>query len=189
MADKSEPWPHEDERQFRDALAYTAAETGFSARLIEKDYFCSIVLSELQPLFGSGLVFKGGTALSKVHAGFHRLSEDLDFGISIDGNTTQAERRAAIKDAKEYLHEMAVRLSWLSELNPLTGANRSTQYNGAYAYTSRITGEQETIKIEIALREPVVEAVESRGAETILMDPLSGKRWLVADSGRRDVAS
>jgi hypothetical protein len=31
---------HEDPVLFREALSFTAAETGFTARLIEKDYFC-----------------------------------------------------------------------------------------------------------------------------------------------------
>jgi predicted nucleotidyltransferase component of viral defense system len=174
MAETSGPLPLEDEQQFSAALSYTAAQTGFIPRLIEKDYFCSIILRELRPLFESGLVFKGGTALSKVHASFHRLSEDLDFMISMKAEAAQADRRAAIKEVKEYLQGMAARLPWLRELTPLTGANRSTQYNGTYAYTSLISGEPDTIKIEIALREPVLDGVEWRDAATILMEPLSG---------------
>ena len=179
MPDAPEYLPHEDAKQFSDALGHTASETGFNARLIEKDYYCSVILRELRPLFEHGLVFKGGTSLSKVYAGFHRLSEDLDFAISIDSAATQSIRREAIKDAKAYLHEMAARLSWITEVQPLTGANKSTQYNGTYAYTSHITGEKDTIKIEIGLREPMLEAVETRSAETILIDPLRSKRALV----------
>src|SRR5262245_44864651 len=72
------PWYHEDLRRFRDALTLTEAESGFSARLIEKDYYCSLLLLDLSGPFEQGLVFKGGTCLSKVHADFFRLSEDLD---------------------------------------------------------------------------------------------------------------
>jgi predicted nucleotidyltransferase component of viral defense system len=180
MAERSDPLPHEDARQFIAALGYTAAQTGFSVRLIEKDYYCSIILRELQPLFEMGLVFKGGTALSKVYAGFHRLSEDLDFVISIDSAATQSIRRETIKGAKAHLQGMTARLSWITEVQPLAGANKSTQYNGTYAYTSHITGEQDTIKIEIGLREPVVEPVERHPAETILINPLSAKRALVS---------
>ena len=178
MAERSGPLPHEDERQFSAALTFTAAQTRFNPRLIEKDYFCSIILGELRPLFESGLVFKGGTALSKVHADFHRLSEDLDFMISIKAEATQGERRTAIKDVKEHLQEIVAGLPWLTEVKPLTGANRSTQYNGTYAYASRISGEADKIKIEIALREPVLESVEWREAATILMDPLTATRAL-----------
>jgi Nucleotidyl transferase AbiEii toxin, Type IV TA system len=77
------PWYHEDLPRFRGALTLTEAETGFSSRLIEKDYYCSLLLDDLPGPFQQGLVFKGGTCLSKVHAEFFRLSEDLDFCISV----------------------------------------------------------------------------------------------------------
>jgi len=35
---------HEDPSLFREAVNFTAAETGFSSRLVEKDYFCSVLL-------------------------------------------------------------------------------------------------------------------------------------------------
>ena len=38
---------HEDADLFRAALSYTQSETGFSARLVEKDYYCSLVLADL----------------------------------------------------------------------------------------------------------------------------------------------
>ncbi len=34
---------HEDADLFREAVRFTQSETGFIARLIEKDYFCSIL--------------------------------------------------------------------------------------------------------------------------------------------------
>jgi len=61
---------------FLEAVNFTTAQTGFSPRLIEKDYFCTVLL---QYLATSGvLVFKGGTCMAKVHAEFYRLSEDLE---------------------------------------------------------------------------------------------------------------
>lgn len=42
---------HEDPSLFREAVNFTAAETGFTSRLVEKDYFCSVLLdSELRPV-------------------------------------------------------------------------------------------------------------------------------------------
>jgi hypothetical protein len=38
---------HEDAALFRAAVQFTAAETGFVPRLIEKDYFCSVLLAYL----------------------------------------------------------------------------------------------------------------------------------------------
>ena len=81
MADRNFVYPHDDDREvFGEVLKYTEAKTGFTATLIEKDCYCSLIL---RCLFqgDSPLVFKGGTCLSKVHVGFYRLSEDLDFVI------------------------------------------------------------------------------------------------------------
>jgi predicted nucleotidyltransferase component of viral defense system len=72
---------HEDPVLFLDAVNLTVAETAFTARLIEKDYFCSVLLEHLAAVSGGHLVFKGGTCLAKVHTAFYRLSEDLDFVI------------------------------------------------------------------------------------------------------------
>ncbi|MEI7935088.1 MAG: nucleotidyl transferase AbiEii/AbiGii toxin family protein [Verrucomicrobiota bacterium] len=71
---------HEQAEMFRDALALTRQRTGFVARLIEKDYFCTLLLEYLAEA-SPELVFKGGTCLAKIHADFYRLSEDLDFVI------------------------------------------------------------------------------------------------------------
>lgn len=173
MADRTALLPHENPQQFIDALGHTASETGFNARLVEKDYFCSVVLQDLRPLFDSGLVFKGGTALSKVYAGFHRLSEDLDFSISIETSALPSARRKAIQGVKAHLQGLPERVPAFAELHPLAGANKSTQYNGVYAYTSQITGQPDTIKVEVALREVLVDAAETRLAKTILIDPLT----------------
>jgi hypothetical protein len=90
---------------FQEAIRFTAAETGFAPRLIEKDYYCSVLLEDLAAL-GSPLTFKGGTLLAKVHAGFYRLSEDLDFSISTGPEATKKTRSqsvALIKAAIERL--------------------------------------------------------------------------------------
>ena len=68
--------------QFVEAVRETAKNSGFSESLIEKDYYCSLILKEIYQSQNCNLVFKGETLLNKVHAGFYRVSEDLDFSIS-----------------------------------------------------------------------------------------------------------
>ena len=51
-------------------------------RVQAKDYFCTVLLQYLTAVDGD-IVFKGGMCLAKVYAGFCRLSEDLDFVISM----------------------------------------------------------------------------------------------------------
>lgn len=170
--EQNQDW-HEREEQFREALGFTASQSGFNARLIEKDYYCSLALSELAPLQKDGLVFKGGTALSKVHANFYRLSEDLDFAISIPSDASRPARRAAIAPVKRYLDELRSRLTWLRGVTDLQGANESTQYIAELSYVSCLSGEGESIRLEIGLREPFIQPPVTASAMTILMNPLT----------------
>lgn len=58
-------------------------------------------------------------------------------------------------------------------IQSLTGANNSTQYVALIGYRSLLTGLDETIKIEVGLREPLLLPVEERAAHTLLLDPVS----------------
>ncbi len=173
MNDEATRAYHEDPGQFRDALMLTASETGFSQRLIEKDYYCSVLLNDLTALYGQGLVFKGGTCLSKVHAGFFRLSEDLDFAVSVKPDAARGERRRLAEPFKAYLAGVAARLPIFSEAVALTGQNVNKQYNGQFAYRSAVTRDLESIKIEISLREEFLLPCTELPARTILIDPLT----------------
>lgn len=66
----------------RRALAFEQAATalGIQAVILEKDFWVSWLLGLLfaQPELAPFLVFKGGTALSKVFGVIDRFSEDID---------------------------------------------------------------------------------------------------------------
>ena len=163
---------HEDVDLFREAVNFTAAETGFTARLVEKDYFCSVLLEYLCAA-DSSLVFKGGTCLAKVHAGFYRLSEDLDFVIPTAVNSSRTERSngaACIKDAVAELTRLRPSFQVTS---PMSGANNSKHYIGAVSYDSVVTNQTESIKIEVSLREPLCCPPRQLPAASILLDPVS----------------
>ena len=165
---------HEDSVLFRDAVNFTAAQTRFLPRLIEKDYFCTILLNYLAAA-DDAWVFKGGTCLAKVHAEFYRLSEDLDFVIPTPVNATRAERRALSAGLKETVGRITHDLSTFRIIEPLTGANNSTQYVALIGYTSLLSRQEETIKIEVGLREPLLTPVFNGMARTLLLDPISGR--------------
>jgi hypothetical protein len=57
---------------------------------------------------------------------------------------------------------------------PLRGTNNCTQYIGAVSYRSPLSGQPETIKVEISLREPLLTPVLEGSARTVLLDPISG---------------
>lgn len=164
---------HEDPAMFLEAVNFTAARTGFSPRLIEKDYFCTLLLRYLAT---SGvLVFKGGTCMAKVHAEFYRLSEDLDFAIPMPCDAMRAERSRQAKKLKRIVAELGTELEGFTVVEPLTGANVSTQYVSVVGYNSLLSGQPEGIKIEIGLREPLLMPAFDGAARTALLDPVSGR--------------
>ena len=166
---------HEDVALFREAVNFTAAQTAFAARLVEKDYFCTLLLAYLAGATGKSVVFKGGTCLSKVIGDFYRLSEDLDFAVSMPVDSSREQRRRHAAAAKDAVAGVAERLSAFTVHEPLRGANNSTQYVGAVGYSSPVSGQAETIKVEISLREPLLAPVMDASVRTILLDPVSGK--------------
>jgi len=146
---------------------------GFEARLLEKDYFCSVVLEYLAGS-GAGLVFKGGTCLSKVHTGFYRLSEDLDFSIATPLTSSRGDRSRSARPLQAIVGDLPPHLPGFQLVEPLRGFNNSTQYNAVVAYESLVDGHIERISIEAGVREPLLMAPEGLAARTALLNPLDG---------------
>jgi len=119
------------------------------------------------------LVFKGGTCLTKVHAGFYRLSEDLDFAVPMPADAPRS-RRARVMGPVKAAVKTAIGDSDCFRLSqPLKGANNCSHYVGAAAYRSLLTGQEETIKLEFSLREPLLQPARAGEAATILLNPVS----------------
>lgn len=165
---------HEDGDFFREAILYTANMTGLNSQLVEKDYFCSVLLSVLYS-DESSLVFKGGTCLSKVYGGFYRLSEDLDFMISTSSDSSRSLRRKTIEPLKKIVGRVSDVLPFFTFLEHLTGRNNSTQYIAQVQYRSSIRPAPATIKIEIGLREELLTLPQKGRVKTLLNDPFSRK--------------
>jgi predicted nucleotidyltransferase component of viral defense system len=121
------------------------------------------------------MAFKGGTCLAKVHADFFRMSEDLDFVIPVTEEMTRGQRRKLAAPVKDALSGLEEALPCFRIGQPLEGANNSTQYVGSASYRSLITGQEETIKIEVALREPLLTSTVQGEARTALLDPVTGR--------------
>lgn len=171
-------YPHEaDPDIFRESLAYSEAEKGFTSSLIEKDYYCSLVL---QYFFSdeTQLVFKGGTCLSKVHADFYRLSEDLDFIIPVAAGTTRLQRRTGIKPVKLIFEKLPSAVPGVTISEQFSGHNESRQYIAYLEYPSAIVEKMETIQVEVGLREALLIPSESKMASTIAVNPFRGQPLL-----------
>lgn len=164
---------HQDREFFREAVLYTAGRTGLSAALVEKDYFCTVLLDYLYQCEDTPLVFKGGTSLSKVWADFHRLSEDLDFAISVPFAAPRSARRQNIEPVKRQIQRIATEVPAFTLAEGLTGHNNSTQYIAQVTYASAVEISAARIKIEVGLREELVRQPMRLPARTLLANPFT----------------
>jgi predicted nucleotidyltransferase component of viral defense system len=164
---------HTNQNQFLSAIEYTSAATGFRPELIEKDYYCTLALQYLYH-HHHNLVFKGGTLLAKVHAGFYRLSEDLDFTLPTSPQATRTQRSNSIKFIKETFIDIQDKLPIFTLDTPLTGSNNSLQYNGILTYPSLLSKNKSRILLEIGLRENLIIPAMELNANTMLLNPFTG---------------
>jgi Nucleotidyl transferase AbiEii toxin, Type IV TA system len=135
-ASKTKPLEiHNDTALFREALRFTAVETGFVPRLIEKDYFCTLVLQYLCASDRT-LTFKGGTCLAKVHSGFYRLSEDLDFSISVPTESARSARSRAADAFKAAVTTIPAKMHPFTLVEAVSGAPSDNNCGCGRPYTS-----------------------------------------------------
>lgn len=162
------------QEEFNAAVQYTAGRFEFTAALIEKDYLCSLLLLYLYSNNNFFPAFKGGTLLAKTYTDFYRLSEDLDFTVSIPHHATRSQRSDKIKSFKKELEFIEHNLPIFRVESALKGSNESRQYNMELSYQSQVGPEHGKIFIEISLREELHQAVVKNNAKTLLIDPYSG---------------
>jgi predicted nucleotidyltransferase component of viral defense system len=53
-----------------------AQEHNFRLEIVEKDYYLTLVLNNVESHLSDKLFLKGGTLLNKIHLNYNRLSED-----------------------------------------------------------------------------------------------------------------
>ena len=167
---------HEDQALFREAVLFTAGQTGLNATLIEKDYFCTVLLQYLYEQPGSPLIFRGGTCIGKVYADFYRLSEDLDFMISTPPEASISVRRQRMAPVREWVRKISEEMNILTLPDDFTGHNNSRQYVAYVTYPSVFfTEEAARIKIEVGLRETPLMPSAQMKARTLLLNPFTRK--------------
>lgn len=83
----------ENKNLFKQLIINIANEKGISEAIVEKDYYVSLILQEINKKC-ENLVFKGGTSLSKCHSIINRFSEDID--LSCQKKLTQGERKKIV---------------------------------------------------------------------------------------------
>lgn len=114
--------------EFADALQATAAHFKLRTVLIEKDYWVTYVLRNLsRSKYFNEVIFKGGTSLSKAYNCIERFSEDIDFAILKDPDTSANQLNKKMKAIEA---EVSENLKYfLHEKEEKKGRNRRTFYH------------------------------------------------------------
>lgn len=97
--------------QQRQVIEQTAAKLNLPVQAIEKDLWVTAILQVLLTLpCAHGLVFKGGTSISKVWNAINRFSEDIDLAIDrslfdLDGELTKKQVKKLRKVSSMFVRE------------------------------------------------------------------------------------
>lgn len=97
--------------QQRQVIEQTAAKLNLPVQAIEKDLWVTAILQVLFTLpCAHGLVFKGGTSISKVWNAINRFSEDIDLAIDrslfdLDGELTKKQVKKLRKVSSMFVRE------------------------------------------------------------------------------------
>ncbi len=163
-----------DKEKLKDLVNKISTTQSFRPLAVEKDYYLSLLLSDVNSQLSDKIIFKGGTLLNKAYLNYHRLSEDLDFAY--DGVLTSRPMRSrAIDPIIEKMPEFLKNHGFTSENPRGEGFNNSIQYVFKAQYSSVISNKNEEIKIEISLREPLVVPPVKTTIKHFFQDPITGK--------------
>lgn len=158
---------HSDRDGFADLVSLVSRETGISRAIIEKDYYVTLMLSELR-LTEPGTVFKGGTSLSKCYGIINRFSEDID--LNLDNGTARPSETMRVRFSKE-IRECADRIG-LKPVNfgpdrPLRDKKRFLRYIYDYDPIFSAEGIKSRIEIETAFFIPSLPS-ETKTADSVI---------------------
>jgi predicted nucleotidyltransferase component of viral defense system len=166
---------HTDKGKFYKIVDRIATQTGFYAPLMEKDYYLTLILSQINKL-SENLFLKGGTCLNKIYYSYYRLSEDLDFNMCLPDNTAdRGIRQKCIQPIKNNIESFAKQFGMRIENIDNAGRNASKQYIYSFIYDSVTLPTEQTVKIEIGLRFNPVDKTETHNVQHKFLNTFTGE--------------
>ena len=89
---------HRDQEAFSELIIAASNELHIPPGIIEKDYYVTFALRELASRV-KGMVFKGGTSLTKCYQILERFSEDIDISYAASEGVPGESRKRQLKKA------------------------------------------------------------------------------------------
>ncbi len=141
---------HTDKDAFMEIINATSEDLQIARDIIEKDYYVTMILREFFRK-EEGLVFKGGTSLSKGYHLINRFSEDIDLNY-IDHDSLNQKKRKEIKyTLKDVVDKCGLAVSNFENTRSNRDFNRyEIEYNKAFASTGIL---KSNVIIEVAYQE------------------------------------
>lgn len=127
---------HQHKEEFEQIVQATADDLGLGNFQVEKDYYVSLFLKELQKIDNDiQIVFKGGTSLSKCYDVIDRFSEDIDLSVKFNTNKITISERRKLKTSITEIIE----LLGMNFINPeeVKSKRDHNQYNVGYDHIFR----------------------------------------------------
>lgn len=166
---------HENKEEFIKSLERALKKKGFLLPLMEKDYYLTLILSRSHEL-SEDLIFKGGTCLNKIYYSYYRLSEDLDFSMTLPQyEATRGQRRKCIQPVKDRIEKFVEQFGMKIDETGNPGRNESKQYVYSLVYQSALRPLEAKIKLEIGLRFNPIMPVETRHVQHAFLHPFTGE--------------
>lgn len=159
---------------FADLLVTVGEQTGTNAALVEKDYWVTEALRAIARGYSAGVVFKGGTSLSKAWGLIQRFSEDIDLLIRQDDTTggTGGSRDRFMKEVEAAVGD----IDGLHDAGEGARSDRGISRTAVFTYeprTSILEGLQPTIILEMGIRGGA-HPTETRSIRSMLAVALEG---------------
>jgi predicted nucleotidyltransferase component of viral defense system len=156
----------------------------FDKYLLEKDFRLTVILHRITKNIPE-ITFKGWTCLNKVYFPYFRLSEDLDFSISIENPlvNTNGKRETFAQHIREKMKELTAYL-W-RKLNDDQYHHKKAQWNEQLkkkeytylkyilSYPSMYDQSQQSIKIEITYTQKQHFPWIHKYIQSIFIDPMT----------------
>jgi len=164
-----------------DELRRIGAETGFSSKLLEKDYHLTKILQRISEKKIKDLVFKGGTCLNKCYLGFYRLSEDLDFVYNQDvKGKTKLQIKKILDSLRRELFTILNEMEFKTNKELGKGWKMLTSKEDPkiigleviITYNSMIDNSVQTIKLEISFRKKLINPTKMKAIKHEFIDAL-----------------
>ncbi len=112
---------HEDRKKFQQAVSLTSFRSDRMGKIIEKDYYVTMILRFLADEMPF-VVFKGGTSLSKCHQAILRFSEDID--IAVDHDLSQGKKKKLKYEIADIAQRLGLKIVNIGETRSRRDYNR-----------------------------------------------------------------